>query len=127
MKELLVGCIGLLGLVSCKEDKAAATGGAERKATAKPVAGVVEPGEKATEERRQAAPRPKQEKKPENPVATVVEGQPGFVVSPFNKKIVDVRNIPAGTLVRDPTYPVEERRFFQIPESSANPKPSQSK
>ncbi|HEY5893104.1 MAG TPA: hypothetical protein VIT91_07725 [Chthoniobacterales bacterium] len=37
------------------------------------------------------------------PVATAIEGKPGFVVSPYNSSgIVDVRGYPPGTEVRDP-------------------------
>ena len=54
------------------------------------------------------------EKKP--PVAEPVPGQPGFVKSPYNGKIVDVKGIPAGSLVADPTYPAEEKKHFRVPE-----------
>ncbi|MFD0894083.1 hypothetical protein KBB96_02925 [Luteolibacter ambystomatis] len=124
MKELLAGCIGLLGLAACKKEEAAPIGEAERKAVQKSAPGLVADADKGAGGRKQAAPRPKQEKKPEHPVAKVVGGQPGFVVSPFNKQIVDVRGVPAGTLVLDPTYPTEEKRLFRVPESTSNPKPS---
>ncbi len=48
-------------------------------------------------------------------VAKAVPGKEGFVFSPFNNKLVDVRNIPPGTLVADPTYPVSEKKFFRVP------------
>jgi hypothetical protein len=54
------------------------------------------------------------EKKP--PVAEPVEGQPGMVVSPFNGKLIDVKGIQPGTLVADPTYPIEEKKYFRVPE-----------
>lgn len=41
--------------------------------------------------------------------------QPGFVFSPFSNKIVDVRDIPSGTLVADPTFPAEEKKHFRVP------------
>lgn len=126
MKELLAGCVGLLGLAACKKEEAAPAGGAERKVAVKSAPGMVAETEKGAAAKRQAAPRPKQEKKSGPPVAKAVEAQPGFVVSPFNKQILDVRNVPAGTLVRDPTYPADEQRFFRVPESPSNPKPSQS-
>jgi hypothetical protein len=53
--------------------------------------------------------------KPEIPVAQAVEGKPGFVMSPFNGKIIDVRDIPPGTLVADPTAPSEEKKHFRVP------------
>jgi len=55
-------------------------------------------------------------KKP--PVAEPVADQPGFVKSPFSGKIIDVRGIPAGTLVADPMFPAEEKKHFRVPELS---------
>ncbi len=55
------------------------------------------------------------------PVAEPVPGQPGFVKSPYNGKIVDVKGIPPGTLVADPTYPAEEKKHFRVPEMPAEP------
>ncbi len=49
------------------------------------------------------------------PVAVQVEGRPGFVMSPFNSKIVDVRDIPPGTLVMDPSFPATEKKYFRTP------------
>jgi hypothetical protein len=60
--------------------------------------------------------------KPEMPVAEAVQGKPGFVFSPFNNKVVDVRDIPAGTLVADPTYPISEKKYFHVPEQAPAPK-----
>jgi hypothetical protein len=60
--------------------------------------------------------------KPEIPVAEAVQGKPGFVLSPFNSKVVDVRDIPPGTLVADPTYPMEEKKFFRVPEPAPETK-----
>jgi len=47
--------------------------------------------------------------------ANPVPGKEGFVFSPFNNKLVDVRDIPSGTLVRDPTFPEAEKKFFRVP------------
>ena len=55
-------------------------------------------------------------KKP--PVAEPVADKPGFVTSPFSGQIIDVRGIPAGTLVADPTFPAEEKKHFRVPELS---------
>lgn len=49
------------------------------------------------------------------PVASPVPGSPGMVFSPFNNKVVDVRGLPPGTLVADPHYPAEEKKFFRVP------------
>lgn len=52
---------------------------------------------------------------PEYPPAVAVEGRPGFVTSPYNGKIIDVNGIPPGTLVADPTFPTEEKKYFRTP------------
>jgi hypothetical protein len=40
--------------------------------------------------------------------------RPGFVISPFTNKMVDLRGIPAGTKVRDPSDPNPEH-VFRVP------------
>ena len=49
------------------------------------------------------------------PFANKVPGKEGFVFSPYNNKVVDVRDIPSGTLVMDPTYPPSEKKYFRVP------------
>lgn len=49
------------------------------------------------------------------PFANKVPGKDGFVFSPYNNKVVDVRDIPSGTLVMDPTYPPSEKKYFRVP------------
>jgi hypothetical protein len=49
------------------------------------------------------------------PVAQAVPGKAGFVFSPYSNKVIDVRDIPAGTLVRDPTYTGEEKGYLRVP------------
>ncbi len=49
------------------------------------------------------------------PIAVAVKDKPGFVMSPFNDKFVDVRDIPPGTLAADPTYPLTEKKYFRVP------------
>ncbi len=59
---------------------------------------------------------PKPTTPPKNhPVAAAVPGKPGFVFSPFNNKVVDVRGIASGTLVADPQYPAAEKKHFRVP------------
>lgn len=58
---------------------------------------------------------PKPEPKPQIPVARSVPGKPGFVFSPFNNKIIDVKDYPSGTLVADPTYPAADKKYFRVP------------
>jgi hypothetical protein len=54
-------------------------------------------------------------KKPEYSYASKVPGKEGFVFSPYNNKVVDVRDIPSGTLVQDPTYPAADKKYFRVP------------
>ena len=64
----------------------------------------------------QAEPEPRPEPTPGiYPVAGTVDGRPGFVASPYNGKIIDVRGVPSGTLVADPTFPPSEKKYFRIP------------
>lgn len=51
----------------------------------------------------------------EYPKASAVPDKEGFCFSPYNNKVVDVRGIPSGTLVMDPTYPASEKKFFRVP------------
>lgn len=55
------------------------------------------------------------EKKSDYAFANKVPGKDGFVFSPYNNKVVDVRDIPSGTLVQDPTYPPSEKKYFRVP------------
>lgn len=58
---------------------------------------------------------PVEEKRPDIPVAEKVPGKEGYVFSPFNTKLIDVRGIPGGTLVADPTYPESAKKHFRVP------------
>lgn len=49
------------------------------------------------------------------PIAAAIPEAPGMVYSPFNQKIVDVRDIPSGTLVKDPSFPAEDKKYFRVP------------
>ena len=51
----------------------------------------------------------------DHPVAAAIPEAPGMVYSPFNQKIVDVRDIPSGTLVQDPSSPAAEKKYFRVP------------
>lgn len=53
--------------------------------------------------------------KPEYKFASKVPGQEGFVLSPYNGKKIDVRDIPSGTLVQDPTYTGDGKGYFRVP------------
>lgn len=72
----------------------------------------------ADKERKKPAPRPEIKKRPkdeEPPVAKSVPGKQGYVFSPINGKLVDVRDIPPGTLVQDPSVDPSEKAIFRVP------------
>lgn len=60
-------------------------------------------------------PKPPTEAKRDFPYANKVPGKDGFVFSPYNNKVIDVREIPSGTLVQDPTYPAADMKRFRVP------------
>lgn len=63
-----------------------------------------------------ATPKPPvEEKRSDFAFANKVPGKEGFVFSPYNNKIVDVREIPSGTLVQDPTYTGAGKGYFRVP------------
>jgi len=61
------------------------------------------------------SPKPTEPKNKDYAFANPVPGKEGFVFSPYNQKLVDVRDIPSGTLVQDPTYPASEKKYFRVP------------
>lgn len=62
-----------------------------------------------------AATTPTVEKRADYPVAMKAPGKEGYVLSPFNNKLIDVKGMPTGTLVSDPTYPESAKKFFRVP------------
>jgi hypothetical protein len=58
---------------------------------------------------------PPSESRSDITVANKVPGKEGYVFSPFNNKLIDVRGIPSGTLVSDPTYPESAKKHFRVP------------
>jgi len=60
-------------------------------------------------------PRPENKKPTSVPTAQPVPGKEGFVFSPYNNKVIDVRDMPSGQLVADPTYPASEKKHFRVP------------
>ena len=52
---------------------------------------------------------------PKIPVAEPVPDKPGFVISPYNGKWIDVTGVKPGTLMADPHF-TEEKKFFRVPE-----------
>ena len=49
------------------------------------------------------------------PTAKMAPGRDGFVLSPYNNKLILVRGIPSGTILPDATYPASENKFFRVP------------
>lgn len=49
------------------------------------------------------------------PIARPIPGKEGVVFSPFNNKPIDVKGYASGTLVADPTFPLEEKKYFRVP------------
>lgn len=39
----------------------------------------------------------------------------GYVHSPYNDKKINVKDIPSGSLVADPRFPLGERKYFVVP------------
>src|SRR5690606_24120947 len=62
-----------------------------------------------------APPIPPPVPRPGVPEAQPVPNPPGFVFSPSNQRTADVRELPSGTLVVDPTYPPAEKKHFRVP------------
>lgn len=84
---------------------------------------MVEDAERREQQQTQSQPLPQNTPPPpveptrrsDYPFATPIPGKEGFVFSPYNNKMVDVRDIPSGTLVQDPTYPPAEKKYFRVP------------
>jgi hypothetical protein len=119
----LIGLAGILALSSLacqrKEEtttvKPAAPAPAESASTSAPAAEETKeaPASKPTK----ASERPAVAEK-KIPVAEPVADTPGYVKSPFSGTIIDVKGIPAGTLVADPTFPAAEKKHFRVPKLS---------
>jgi len=60
-------------------------------------------------------PKPPQPLAAGIPVAKAVPGKPGFVFSPFNNQLINVKDLKSGTLVADPRYPPAEKKYFRVP------------
>ncbi len=76
---------------------------------------VVERAPERTTPRETTIPKPTVPKTTEYPYANPIPGKQGFVFNPYNNNPVDVRGIPSGTLVQDPTQAAAERKSFRVP------------
>jgi hypothetical protein len=61
------------------------------------------------------SPPPQPKPRSEYVYANKVPGREGFVFSPYNNKVIDVRGYTSGQLVMDPTYPPSEKKYFRVP------------
>jgi hypothetical protein len=71
--------------------------------------------EQRTERRDTPPPPPEPRPRSDYPFATPVPGKEGFVFNPYNNNVVDVRDIPSGTLVHDPTDSPADMKYFRVP------------
>jgi hypothetical protein len=120
----LIGLAGLLALSSLacqrKEEtttaKAPAPAATESASSAAPAAEETKeaPASKPTK----ASERPAVAEK-KIPVAEPVADTPGYVKSPFSGQIIDVKGMPGGSVVADPTFPPEAKKHFRLPEMGA--------
>jgi hypothetical protein len=62
-----------------------------------------------------APPQHKPPKPAEYPTAKALPDREGFVLSPYTNKIIDVRGLPSGTLVADPEFSTQDKKFFRVP------------
>ena len=52
---------------------------------------------------------------PDIPVAAAAPGKAGYVLSPYNHKLILVRGIPSGAILHDPAYPASDNKSFRVP------------
>lgn len=66
---------------------------------------------------------PNGEGEPAIPTAEPVPDKPGFVISPYNGKWIDVTGMTVGSTAADPDFPPEEKKYFIVPEPLPLPVP----
>ncbi len=49
------------------------------------------------------------------PHATAIPGRPGYVYSPYSRRVIDVVSIASGTLVNEPQSPDCAKKYFYVP------------
>jgi len=49
------------------------------------------------------------------PTAVALPGRLGMVFSPYNNRVIDCIGMRSGSLVMDPQYPKEEKKWFFVP------------
>lgn len=117
MKSLWIAGIVAAGCLSCQREESTAESAA---AGHKPSTGLPQESAEAAETPAAAKPTKASErpagKAKRIHVAEPVADRPGFVKSPFTGTVIDVRGIPAGTLVADPTFPADQQKHFRVPE-----------
>ncbi len=114
---------GFAFLVACDRPDPAKVNGEDPKPP-RPLAEVenILAGEKPPEEGGPADPLPTDPVVPAVPVAKPVPDKPGFVISPYNGKWIDVTGVAPGELMLDPHFPADDKKYFRVPEPQ-KPKP----
>ncbi|MCX6878307.1 MAG: hypothetical protein NTW21_31515 [Verrucomicrobia bacterium] len=79
-----------------------------------------EAGQPGTESPTTAEKLPEPPKRVDYEFAKKAPGKEGFVLSPYNNKIINTlddagKPRPRGTLMADPTYPPAEKKYFRVP------------
>jgi hypothetical protein len=103
-------------------------GGKKKEEPAEPeaVVEVAEPEEPAKPEKTEKPAKPAKPKKRgvdvsqldlkgEFPTAQPLLDRPGYVLSPYNGRLIKVEGIASGSLVADPRYPLDQRKYFRVP------------
>ncbi|MCX6878308.1 MAG: hypothetical protein NTW21_31520 [Verrucomicrobia bacterium] len=59
--------------------------------------------------------RPPEPAQRDVPIARKAPGKEGFVLSPYNNKLILVRGIPSGTILPDAAFPASDNKYFRVP------------
>lgn len=73
----------------------------------------VAPGENAEAPRPEAAPAAASS--PDYPTAERVKFMNGWVYSPYDSRKINVRGMSSGSLVADPRYALDQKKYFRVP------------
>ncbi|MFC7339007.1 hypothetical protein ACFQY0_17555 [Haloferula chungangensis] len=67
------------------------------------------------EQEAKSKPAPAVTKKGEFPTAERAKFMTDWVYSPYDNRKINVSGIASGTLVADPRYPLDQRKYFRVP------------
>lgn len=97
-------------LKKSKPKKKKSTSSSSSSASSKP-----RPSSETAEKKTVSKPKPTKKPKKSYPTASAVPGKEGFVISPYTNRVIDVRGMPSGKLVKDPDDPSDAKNFFRVP------------